>query len=99
MAVTLQKQYEKWLAKKIDTPKDAATPLVTAYLKLHKNDWAKALSRANRVNGTRYNLRRFGEWKNGHYPIPKEVKKHMQTAVLVSRFGKQGHQLLKLLDI
>lgn len=99
MTVTLQKQYEKWLVKKISMPKDTNTPLVAAYLKLFKGKPSQALSKANRVNGSHYNLRRFQEWEKGRRKLPHVIKKHMQRAVLVSRFGPQGHQLLKLLDI
>lgn len=97
--VTLQKQYEKWLVKRIAMPKGTKVPLVAAYLKLFKGQRSQALSKANRVCDTHYNLRRFGEWENGRRHLSSGIKRHMQRAVLVSRFGLQGHQLLKLLNI
>ncbi len=100
MAVTLQKQYTKWLVKKIDMPQSKKScSLVAAYLKLCKGNRTQALSQINRVCGTKYNMRRFTEWESGGREVSNKIKVHMQRAVLVYRFGAQGDQLLKLLDI
>lgn len=95
----LEKQYMRWFRKAVRVPKSAKVPLVSAYLTLYGGKRKLALGKINRILGTGYKMRRFREWERGSTKIPTTLKFHMQEAVIKSRFGDSGGDLLQLLDL